>query len=296
MQYKLIAYGVALFGAGGLLGWAITADHYEQKLKEQEEDYRLILQTKPLGKVTEVSETEDGVEIKGQFYQPDETGFVSFAPLESYLGEGSEHPDDVIPRERAEREAEEAAEVLASAASNLENSQRDDDSEVSEDEDVIPPGETEEETRSKLQGLIDHYTSSPEQAEQFLETAVKEVTGQDHSPFVISQGEYSYDEEGANYDKETLTYYPRERILVDDDEEVIDDVRGVVGWRSLSRFGDDSGDPDIVFVRNRRLNTDYEVVRDDENPPPLHIRYAMPKEEFNTARAAGMLSLRKEDL
>jgi hypothetical protein len=73
-------------------------------------------------------------------------------------------------------------------------------------------------------------------------------------------------------------------------------VGNTLGWKNLSQFGGESGDPDTVFIRNQRLETDFEVVRDDESPLPLHIQYGMGKEEFKVNKAAGTLRLRDEDL
>jgi hypothetical protein len=83
--------------------------------------------------------------------------------------------------------------------------------------------------------------------------------------------------------------------LLDDDNDPVDDIAGMIGWRSLSNFGGESGDPDVVFVRNDRLLSDFEVVRDDESELPLHVKYGMSEEEFKTNKAAGTLKLRRED-
>jgi hypothetical protein len=49
--------------------------------------------------------------------------------------------------------------------------------------------------------------------------------------------------------------------LSDENEEIISDVSYVIGYDALSSFGDGSDDPDIVYVRNEKLQTDYEVTR-----------------------------------
>lgn len=64
-----------------------------------------------------------------------------------------------------------------------------------------------------------------------------------------------------HYDKTTLTYYDGDDTLVDDSEEVITDVEYYIGGEALSRFGEDEAEPDIVYVRNDKISTDFEVVR-----------------------------------
>lgn len=148
--------------------------------------------------------------------------------------------------------------------------------------------------RSNLQQIIDTYTADPDTQTEFIDRAVRSEVDRT-PPFVISREMFSWDEEGEEYEKTTITYYPAQRILIDEEEEVIEDVANVIGWKNLNRFGDESGSADVVFVRNRRLRTDYEVVRDEDNPLPLHVKYGMPREEFNVTKAAGLIRLRDED-
>lgn len=82
-------------------------------------------------------------------------------------------------------------------------------------------------------------------------------------PYVIAAEQYH--EERDYYDKETLYYYDEDEVLTDDQEEIITDEKAIVGEDSLLCFGDRSEDADIVFVRNERLTTDYEVIRLSES-------------------------------
>lgn len=159
--------------------------------------------------------------------------------------------------------------------------------------------ETVEEVRTNLQRLISEYTDSPDAAEEYAQLAAEEVSVEHDQPFVIGREVYAFDpEEGDNFAKITLTYYARDQILLDEDDELIEQpsINGLVGWKNLRRFGDDSGDPDVVFVRNRRLSSDFEVVRDTERELPTHIRYGLSKAEFELGKASGVLKLRLEDM
>jgi hypothetical protein len=78
-------------------------------------------------------------------------------------------------------------------------------------------------------------------------------------PYVISIDEYS--EENTHYDKITLYFYEDDEVLTEDDEEAIDDPNALVGDYALNCFGENSGDPEVVYVRNERLQIDYEVIR-----------------------------------
>jgi hypothetical protein len=69
-----------------------------------------------------------------------------------------------------------------------------------------------------------------------------------------------FNEERLEFDKSTISFYEDDETLADENEEIISDVVSVVG-DALERFGEDSGDPEIVYVRNERMSIDYEVVR-----------------------------------
>lgn len=77
-------------------------------------------------------------------------------------------------------------------------------------------------------------------------------------PYIITLNEFS--DEKLHFDKITLTYYEDDDTLADEQEEVIPDPVSVVGEEALFAFGD-GVDPDIVYVRNHKLGSDYEVVR-----------------------------------
>ncbi len=82
-------------------------------------------------------------------------------------------------------------------------------------------------------------------------------------PFVISREEF--DEEYLHFDKITITYYEKDDVLADEQDEIIPDVEAIVGYDSLSRFGDMSDDDCIVYVRNVRLGADYEIILAQES-------------------------------
>lgn len=75
-------------------------------------------------------------------------------------------------------------------------------------------------------------------------------------PYVISPDEFG---EKDGYENVTLTYYA-DGVLTDYFDNVISNVDEVVGFDSLDHFGE--YDEDAVFVRNEKMETDYEILRD----------------------------------
>lgn len=308
-QKTLIALGAAAYGA--LVSWAVTADYYERKLEGIAE--RVDILEHFVTQATQHStinyyDSGSGSVQPAPYNYGDQAkvvvdDFRLTPPDEESIskdqnGSVDERDSQADPGDGTFPEAQ--GEVLTS--SEPENPRGDETAEVNEadgteDAAEIPPGETPEQTREKLQATIDQYTVQDDTDGQ--QDVAQTFSKMEHAkaPFVISRALFASDpDEGDLYNKETLTYYPQQRILLDEDEEVVDDIATVVGWKNLNRFGDQSDDMDTVFVRNQRLDTDYEVVREEDQLPPLHIQYSMGKHEFDTAVAAGVLRLREEDL
>lgn len=122
-----------------------------------------------------------------------------------------------------------------------------------------------------------------EDEEEYMEyeSTSKEYAEYDRNkkPYVIPLDAFT--DEMIGYDKITLGYYEEDDVLVDDNEDMIDDIEYVIGYASLDRFGDGSEDEDIVYVRNERVGSDYEVVRYHKSyqtevlgfiDPPTNIR------------------------
>ncbi len=76
-------------------------------------------------------------------------------------------------------------------------------------------------------------------------------------PYIISYEEFSDNPFG--FSEQTLTFYEGDEQLVDPNDVPIYSPGEVVGPLV---FGKGSGDPNIVYVRNKRLKVQYEIIRD----------------------------------
>ena len=81
-------------------------------------------------------------------------------------------------------------------------------------------------------------------------------------PYIISPEEFG---EFDDYEKISLTYYSKDEILTDENDEIVDDVDDIVGIEALNHFGE--YEEDSVFVRNDRLKCDYEILLDLDSYP-----------------------------
>lgn len=75
-------------------------------------------------------------------------------------------------------------------------------------------------------------------------------------PYVISPDEFG---EFEDYETVSLSYYA-DQVLADENDERVEDVESIIGFESLTHFGE--FEDDSVFVRNDRLKCDYEILAD----------------------------------
>lgn len=88
------------------------------------------------------------------------------------------------------------------------------------------------------------------------ESEKKKTVNKEDKPYVISPDEFG---ENEDYEQISLTLYD-DGYLADDKDELVDDVDEKIGWESLNHMGD--YEDDALHVRNDKLKTDYEILRD----------------------------------
>ena len=115
---------------------------------------------------------------------------------------------------------------------------------------VIEKAEAEEQV---LNVFAQPQPEIPEQWD-FAEEAKKRQPG---VPYVIHQSEIEEDE---HENVINLTYFEGDDVLANQADEALDQ-EDTIGLAALSRFGQGSGDDNIVYVRNEEYNSVYEVVK-----------------------------------
>lgn len=84
---------------------------------------------------------------------------------------------------------------------------------------------------------------------------------EEEAPYVIAPGEFG----DGEHELETLIYFEKNKKLTDDGYTPIGKPETIVGPDFASHFGDYEYDQDTVYVRNNRLKTDYEILRDERD-------------------------------
>lgn len=82
-------------------------------------------------------------------------------------------------------------------------------------------------------------------------------------PRIITQEDFMANETG--YEQATLTFYEKGGVLADTRDEVIENADDVVGRIFSSNFGEGSSDPNVVHIRNDRIQMEFEVVRSENS-------------------------------
>lgn len=58
-----------------------------------------------------------------------------------------------------------------------------------------------------------------------------------------------------------LGYWALDKVLADERDEIVDNEEAMVGSDWVEHFGEAPDDTDVVYVRNHRLKTDFEILR-----------------------------------
>ena len=140
--------------------------------------------------------------------------------------------------------------------------------EESEDEDEERPGDTDNAHQIDWDALEDldeeeeEFDPDDESLNEY-EEVLKKYTSEKggavtvaKNPYVISPFDFGEIDE---YNRISLTYYA-DGVLEDEDQEIVTDVDDLIGVGSLNTFGE--YEDDSVFVRNERLRTDFEILKD----------------------------------
>lgn len=102
--------------------------------------------------------------------------------------------------------------------------------------------------RYDVQGFVDVDMLKENQEENLKE------------PFVITMEQFN--DEMFHFDKENLTFYERDGVFTNDQDEIMDNINYLIG-DAHHYFGYLPEYPDFVYVRNYRVATDFELQRVD---------------------------------
>jgi hypothetical protein len=102
------------------------------------------------------------------------------------------------------------------------------------------------------------------------------IRGDTSKPYDITLEQFT-DPPDLGWQQITIKYYAGDKILVDEQDKPIPDIKRTVGNVREDTFGDkDSDQPGIKYVRNHKLQVDFEIIRDERAYIDAVLSYGLP--------------------
>lgn len=224
MRNPKIAMGLVMainVAGAGFVGWKLAKRHFTKKYEAELE-----------------REMESARKFYGRLNKVDDNG-------------DELTPEKLAERHRREEKAEEAADALRSYQDGSGKTQYNKIDPEKVQDSVTAGLEAQEVQQSNI--FLDGRALNPEEFD-----LTEEIKNRDpESPYVVSKNEFMENE--PNYIQHSIVYYAGDDTLVDERDQPIEEIEGTVGTENLSRFGHGSGDTNIVYIRNDRVEADFEV-------------------------------------
>lgn len=126
--------------------------------------------------------------------------------------------------------------------------------------DILTPAEYDVEY-AKYVSAVKEYNEGTETVTRPDVPQMDEYPTGDDDICVISYNEWCEADEDE-YKKDTIVYYEDDQIVCDMHDSTIKEYQELVGEEALELFGMMSHDPDVVYIRNKRMQVDFEFVRE----------------------------------
>jgi hypothetical protein len=140
----------------------------------------------------------------------------------------------------------------------------------------------------RLEGLDDGGVDDDEEGEDIFELGGEPISPplrrNTSKPYAIAVSELGDDLPG--YQNLTITWYMEDDTLVDDKDQPIRDVLRTVGPLDPNGFGGLSGDPNIRYVRNEKLEINFEIVLDRRSYTDVVLGYGQADARKRSIAAA----------
>lgn len=223
MRNPKIAMGLVMainVAGAGFVGWKLAKRHFTKKYEAELE-----------------REMESARKFYGRLNKVDDNG-------------DELTPEKLAERHRREEKAEQAAEALKEYQAGPMQYDK-----LSKTEQATVAAAVGAATDTPITSniFLDGRALNPEEFD-----LTEEIKNRDpESPYVVSKDEFMENE--PDYVQHSIVYYAGDDTLVDERDQPIEEIEATVGTENLSRFGHGSGDKNIVYIRNDRVEADFEV-------------------------------------
>lgn len=238
---EILAFVLGLIAGGGAIGAILTKKHN----KELDDTYAQLstIRDRVNGK-----EDEHSLNVEG-------TPVIPYGNTD-YWG----HPKADDPRNHEKKEDVEP---------ETDEGEEDDSNKVSEDEEEDPEIEDLEEVPGSEEEATDLDNLDLAETKAKFKRGIEERQKDwDLAKTIFNISDNDYYEGEEDYDKLHVTYHPSaksDEMYTDEHEEFITetDAKALIGT-GLLFFGLRSGDKDLVYIRNKKVQADIEVIRAKE--------------------------------
>jgi hypothetical protein len=136
---------------------------------------------------------------------------------------------------------------------------------------MVDPREKAQKVQYNKIVKTEEYVAVEDESEEGAAAAEEELIHQNifesvrdtENPYIISEDDFMGNETG--YEQATLTFYVKGGVLADEREDVIDDMTNTTGNDFPSRFGSGSDNENVVYIRNEKLQMEFEVLKSDRS-------------------------------
>jgi len=135
--------------------------------------------------------------------------------------------------------------------------------------------------KGELSELVKPYISS-------IDEESKKSNAKPEKIMIITLDDF---ESNRSHNKEVIAYYEDDTTFANAQEDVIDDPVSIFGPNIHLHFGEESEDPDIVYLRNENNGVDYEITRIRNSYSVVVM--GMPAEPPKETKAKRRKSVRK---
>jgi hypothetical protein len=108
---------------------------------------------------------------------------------------------------------------------------------------------------------VEAVESTVDEPEDQVEATLAISRESDDTPYLISIDDF-HDSTWDHHTHLSVTYYVGDKVLMDEREQIVPNIGETIGEWAVENFGLLSLDPEVVYVRNKRLHADFEVTRD----------------------------------
>lgn len=123
-------------------------------------------------------------------------------------------------------------------------------------EDQLPDGDT------IMQSIWNNSANRPNP--EAIDPSEEMPAPSEDRPYIITIAQFMTD--GVHEDnKVSLLYFEEDGQLVDEREALVSEIERTVGENNLQNFGLGSKDRNALYVRNERLDCDFEIIRDSRS-------------------------------